>query len=418
MTAGPEHEPKPEPEPSQDPGQDPDLSEGGAGAGRLRRPATRVWIRVAAVVAGILAVVAIAGWREQIPPRGEVLAELAAEVIVPAMERLSIEAAGLADATAKLCENPTPAALAEARDVLVSTRETWSYSEAMWVGPIMDRRSWAVIDWPISEDEIEELIADETLELDHERLSNRIGSDQRGLGAVEYILGGPADDAAVLESLSDPRRCAYLVGIAAVIDSEAALLPLDWTVDAEGLGPYREVFADEMSSGLDSIVNDALFLLEAMADLELGIALGAITRDAPLDVIAEGPLGLGVSDLEHHLLGLRDVLVGRESDDGGAAGAGGVGGDGADGSGEAGFAGLRPLLGDGISNRLASQIDYAGEALAAVDPPLRSTVVDDPETVTAAREAIKTVQITVGTEVVSRLGVTIGFNDADGDTGL
>ena len=406
MTAGPEHEPKPEPEPS----QDPDLSEGGASAGRLRRPAMRVWIRVAAVVAGILAVAAIAGWREQIPPRGEVLAELAAEVIVPAMERLSIEAAGLADATAELCENPTPAALAEARHVLVSTRETWSYSEAMWVGPIMDRRSWAVIDWPISEDEIEELIADETLELDHERLSNRIGSDQRGLGAVEYILGSPADDSAVLESLSDPRRCAYLNGIAAVIDSEAALLPLDWTVDAEGQGPYREVFADEMSSGLDSIVNDSLFLLEAMADLELGIALGAITRDAPLDVITEGPLGLGVADLEHHLQGLRDVLVGHDATDNGA--------DSADDADDGSIAGLRPLLGDGISNRLASQIDDAGEALAAVDSPLRSAVVDDPETVTAAREAIKTVQITVATEVVSRLGVTIGFNDADGDTGL
>ncbi len=365
----------------------------------------RVSIRAAVVVVGVLAVVVIAFWREETPPREDVLADLADDAIVPAKERLSVEAGGLADATAKLCANPTPEALAEARHVLMSTRAVWSYSEVMWVGPVMDRRSWHVIDWPISAVEIEELIADATVELDNDRLSSRIGSDQRGLGAVEYILGGPVDepvdDTAVLEALGDPRRCAYLSGIAAVIASEAALLPTDWTVDAEGLGPYREMFVDEMSSGIDAIVNNSLFLLEAMADLELGIALGAITRDAPLDVITEGPLGLGVSDLAHHLLGLRHVLVGESGE-----------------SGDDSIAGLSPLLGDGISNRLTSQIDAASEALAAVDPPLRTAVVDDPETVTAAREAIKTVQITVATEVVSRLGVTIGFNDADGDTGL
>ena len=336
---------------------------------------------------------AAAGCGAGTPDRAEVLEDLADEVIVPAYERLAVSTEALAGATAELCSTLDPAALAVARRALEQARADWSYSEAVWVGPVMERRSWAVIDWPISAAEIEELIADSSVEIDYDRLARRIGADQRGLGAVDYLLGPPG--AAALGELADRRRCAYLAGVAEVAAAEAALLPADWTADFEGEGPYRAVFADPDGTGLDDVVNDSVFLLEAITDLELGIALGEMGSEADPSRIAEGPAGLGAADLASRLEGLRAVLIGADETPGG----------------------LSPLLGDDLTGRLAAQLASAAAAVAAIEPPLLEAVAASPQTVSAARAAIKDLQVTVATEVVSRLGVTIGFSDADGDTG-
>ena len=345
----------------------------------------------ALVIVGAVCAAAV-GCGAGTPDRGDVLGDLADEVIVPAYERLAASTEALAGATAELCSTLDPDDWAAARRALGEARADWSYSEAMWVGPVMERRSWAVIDWPISPSEIEDLIADTAVEIDYDRLARRIGADQRGLGAVDYLLGppGPAD----LDDLADPRRCAYLAGAAEVAAAEAALLPADWTDDFEGEGPYRAVFVNPDGTGLDDVVNDAVFLLEAITDLELGAALGEMGREADPSRIAEGPAGLGAADLADRLEGLRAVLIGP--DDAG---------------------GLSSLLGDDLTGRLAARFASAAAAVAAIEPPLLDAVATSPQTVSAARAAIKDLQITIATEVVSRLGVTIGFSDADGDTG-
>lgn len=353
---------------------------------RRLRPAAALIVAVA--VGG-----AAAGCGAGAPDRAEVLEDLADEVIVPAYERLAVSTEALAGAAAELCSSLDPDALAAARRALEQARADWSYSEAVWVGPVMERRSWAVIDWPISAAEIEELIADSSVEIDYDRLARRIGADQRGLGAVDYLLGPPGG--AALDDLADRRRCAYLAGVAEVAAAEAALLPADWTADFEGEGPYRAVFADPDGTGLDDVVNDAVFLLEAITDLELGIALGEMGSEADPSRIAEGPAGLGAADLAGKLEGLRAVLIGADETPGG----------------------LSPLLGGDLTGRLAAQLASAAAAVAAIEPPLLEAVAASPQTVSAARAAIKDLQVTVATEVVSRLGVTIGFSDADGDTG-
>ena len=59
-------------------------------------------------------------------------------------------------------------------------------------------------------------------------------------------------------------------------------------------------------------------------------------------------------------------------------------------------------------------------ALAAIDglqEPLQSTVVSDPEPAHLAHRRIQELQRALNTEVVSLLGVTVGFADTDGDGG-
>lgn len=324
-----------------------------------------------------------------VPQRTEVLDELAGQQIIPAYENFEAKANVLARAVGELCEQPTAKTLAAANDALADSRWMWSYTEAMWVGPVMERRAWATIDWPIDSAEIEELITDASLTLDQERLSRRIGADQRGLGAVEYVL-----DTIDSNGESTERRCQYLTGIVEVMAREASLLSDDWSVSFEEGEPYRSAFSDVDGAGLDSLVNDSLFLLEAVADAELGRALGVMEQPADPGIIVEGPSGLGVADIAAHLSGLTAVYLGGPES-----------------------AGLTPLFGDELTARLTDQLAAAELAVSALSGPLGDELVDRPEAVAEARAAIKAVQTTVATEVVATLGVTIGFSDADGDSG-
>ena len=59
-------------------------------------------------------------------------------------------------------------------------------------------------------------------------------------------------------------------------------------------------------------------------------------------------------------------------------------------------------------------------ALAAIDglsEPLPQTMRQNPEPALEAYQSLKELQITLNTDVVSVLGVTVGFADTDGDGG-
>ena len=203
-----------------------------------------------------------------------------------------------------LCNNLSPDALRDARDALVDARAVWSYSEPMWVGPVMERRSWAVIDWPIVTDEIEELIADTSIELDNERLSRRIGADQRGLGAVEYILGDPADEAVGARPTQRP-----------------ATLPIPHRHHhrhrRRGSPPTRRIGpSTSKKAGRTATRSPAATVPDSMRSSTTRCSSSKRwptpssaprwakwTATPDLNAIVEGPAGLAVSDLSQHLAG-------------------------------------------------------------------------------------------------------------------
>ena len=131
-----------------------------------------------------------------------------------------------------------------------------------------------------------------------------------------------------------------------------------------------------------------------MSDMELGVALGRSDSTPDPEAIVEGPSGLGVADGLARLAGLRGVLLGSD-----------------------GAGGLAPLMSDELVERLDADIAAAEAAWAAIPAPLRAATVAQPDLTEAARAATKQVQITISTEVVSQLGVVVGFSDTDGDSG-
>ena len=269
----------------------------------------------------------------------------------------------------------------------------------MRIGPDMARRSAEKIDWRIDADRIDALLAADEPELTAEVVGTQMSSTQRGLGAIEYFID--ADDA--LEAVERPRTCAYLEAVAAVAADEAAAVLAGWTT-ADGDTPaFRDRFAGAedpatADMSLDDLVNEALNLTQRMSELELLAVRGAEGPDSPppdpidpalVAAIHEGPAGLGVADDLDRLEGMRVVFVD----------------------------GLAPLLGDDLEQRVGDEIEQATAAFAALgDGPLQVAAVEQTAQVRAAYDAVKALQITLATDVVSKLGVTVGFSDADGDS--
>lgn len=326
-------------------------------------------------------------------PRQEVLADVADTTIIPAFERLEADTAALTRASTSLCAELNEGNLTAARTALARARASWSFSEAMSFGPVESRRSEARIDYRLAADEIEELIEDPEADFNAEYLATQIGADQRGLQAVEYLLGGPGDEAATLSALSEESRCNYLVGISEVAADEAAAVSTEWSGGSGDDGPYRETYIDPDSDSLETTINTEVVLLSEMADMELGPARST-DGDPDPQTITEGPAQLGVEDFSNRLSGIKAVLVGDD-----------------------GNGGLSPLLTEDLARRLTDQLDQAIADAGALESPLRSAVVDQPGQIEDLYIAIEAVQKVVVVEVVAQLDVTLGFDGADGDSG-
>ncbi len=76
-------------------------------------------------------------------------------------------------------------------------------------------------------------------------------------------------------------------------------------------------------------------------------------------------------------------------------------------------------LSEDADQRMRDALSDAINAIESLDgsgQSLKQLLQTDPDAVSEARDAIKAVQIILNTEIVSLLGVTIGFSDNDGDS--
>jgi predicted lipoprotein len=343
---------------------------------------TRAARRAIVAFLGVAFVAACGG--DDGPDRRQVVDALATDT-VSVVEALPQSAEAFGAAVDKNCANPSSANLDELRQALAQARAAWKRSEAYWFGPIQDRRAWAAIDWPPSEEDINELLdGAEPATIDADYIGRRVGADTRGYGAAELVLH---------EDELDERRCEFLAAIADVAEAEMRISADAWAKGVEGDPAYRSVFTGDEQMAVDEVVNSSLMLIEQIADRELGVALGEVRDEADLTVLPEGPGGWGTDELSARLEGLERLLVGTDEE-----------------------GGLSPLLGDELQTRLRDELAKARTAADALEGSLHDNVQDNAEAVSAARAALSEVEKTLATEVVSRLGVTIGFDDNDGDS--
>ena len=341
--------------------------------------------------------------------RQEVLVSLGTNLMVPRFEGVARDVGALRSSIEGFCADPSSVSLEESKSAWGVAKQSWMRSRAIGFGPLMDRRSRSYVDWsPIEPERIENTLASQdSITADYVR--EFLSSAQRGFGALEYLMFSEG----ALDALSDGDglRCDYLVATVVVASEEMDGVVEDWVGAGGEEGGYYGEFTGQASSALlplaavSETVRTTIFLLRSIADMQLGAALGMNDGDADPTAIRSGAALSGVSDIREQILGMRDAYLGA---------AGAVGDD------DEGWLGIGSLV-RGVSEDADDRVKAAFEdAVAAVDrleEPLHDTIYSDRANAVEVYEVLKDLQRTLSTEVVSLLGITVGFADTDGDGG-
>ena len=350
---------------------------------------------------GMLLLLAV-GCGPSAPDEDAVLISLTDSIIVPGYEALAEEARDLRQALEDLCVRPSDAALIEARQAWREARAPWMRSEATWFGPVMDRRSISLMDWSqIAPERIEAMLENNPATTEEE-VRNVLSSTQRGFGAIEYLLF--SNDALNELAGSGSARCDYLIALGRVVESEANALSNDWGVVREFGPAYKDFFTGRSDSSLltrqavAEVVRTQVFLIRTIVDMRLASALGLRQGGPDPAAIPGGAGDNSLNDLRNEILGMRSMYLGSNESDG------------------LGISDLVLVLSQETDERMRNHFEDALSAIDAVEMPLSSALEEHPERVQLVYDRLLALQRTFSTEVVSLLGVSIGFSDTDGDS--
>lgn len=338
--------------------------------------------------------------------REDVLVSLNENVILPAFRTVDEETEQMRDAVDALCAAPSEETLRRAREEWRGAKDAWMSSRAVGFGPAMDRRSRSFVDWwPVEPERIENTLSTKD-SITPEYVREFLSTTQRGLGAIEYLI---FEGDNVVATLSEPGtlRCEYLTSAADVAATETAGLLSDWINGPPGDAPYADQFTGQASSSLlplaavSEVVRTSVFLLRSITDMQLGSALGMNDSEADPSAIRSGPAMNGLADLRNQLLSMQRAYTGV---DGTADETYGVGS-------------LVTGVSKDADERMLASFSNAIAAIDALEEPLDEAIHSDVATVRQAYDALKELQVALNTEVVSLLGISVGFADTDGDGG-
>lgn len=350
----------------------------------------------------VILLTVVVGCGSSAADESEVLISLTDEVIVPGYEATTAASSGLRKALEGLCASPTDDSLSTAQQAWRDARAPLMRSEASWFGPVTDRRSEGLIAWPQTDSERIEAMLVNNPATTEDDVRNGLASTQRGLGAIEYLLFAP--DSLELLSDSSSVRCQFLIALGQVVESETSGILADWKGDGnvdQGHGGFftgRSSIALVEGQAIAEVVRTQVFLIRTLVVMRLAAALGLREGGPDLSAIPGGNGYNALEDLRNEVLGMRDMYIGPEEDDG------------------MGISDLVQDLSTETDERMRQHFTSSVEAIDAVGMPLRKAVSQRPEQVQAVHDRLRELQVTLNTEVVSLLDVSVGFSDTDGDS--
>ena len=232
-----------------------------------------------------------------------------------------------------------------------------------------------------------------------ERVSQYLPATQRGLSAAERLLFGPGGNAPAHGS-GEQGRCAYLRSVAAVARDEADGILADWqgTEETKGYASYYDgtgslALLDKEAEAI--AVRSLVFQVRAIANMRLAVALG-LDGEADASAIPAGAADNTREDLLSQLDGIAGLYRGAD---------GGLG-----------LSDRVRSLSPETDARMLAAIESAIAAVNNLGGSIIAQLEADPAQVTAVYDSIKELQRVLNTEIVSLLGVSVGFADTDGDS--
>ena len=184
---------------------------------------------------------------------------------------------------------------------------------------------------------------------------------------------------------------------------EAEAILSQWVDETEGQPRYQDYFTGRStiavvsSAAVADVVRTQFFLIRDIVDMRLASGLGLRESGQDPSAIPGNAADNGLNDLRNELLGMQAVYEGAGSDG-------------------LGVSDLVLPLSEETDQKMRDQLAAAIEAVGLVQGPLRAAIAQRPERVMDLYDSLLELQRTIATEVVSLLGVSVGFTDTDGDS--
>ena len=333
----------------------------------------------------------------------EVLISLTETVILPRFENLVDSASNTEAAVLNFCAAPDATGLEGVRESWKSLRSAWRQLEPFYFGPHsrIPTRYGRVLDfWPVRESKINELLASED-PIDGEIIGGK-GAVVRGIPALEYILfGSPAD--ALLEMPPQNKTCLVAQAMSEDIHNLSRDLRNQWTSDPDRFSlaltePESGEFMD-VRGALSEVVNRMGFTIENMRVDRLGTPLGDKVGGEQLL-----PDSVESRYSNHSLEDLRQVLVTIETLF-----------EGSDIENSYGLIDMPRIRSrQDIIDSFRQSLTAARAAINAIPEPLKESL-DQTQVVRSAYDRLGDLQRVIQGDVINVLGLSLAFNDADGD---
>lgn len=333
--------------------------------------------------------------------RRELLESWGTGLIVPLYAEFEARSTELEASLTALCAAPSEASLGAAREGWSAARAPFKRAEVFAFGPYSrpEFRIGPRIDsWPARPSFVEELLAGEE-PVDPARIAE-LGVFHKGLPVIEYLVFSEE----ALTELGDARRCEYLRSVGAELVSRARELHLAWAPEGgdfvgqlSGAGRTSTAFRS-LRDAFSEVVNRMGFTLENVRRDKLGGPLGDGAGGTPQPELAESRFsGRSIDDILDNLSGVEAVYFGDPARD------------------VRGLSSYAAERGQDFDQRFADGLAASRAALAAADLPLTAAVATDPERVREASARLGELQTLLQVDMIGALGLSLSFNDNDGD---
>lgn len=335
--------------------------------------------------------------------RRTLLERWSTELIVPLYADFEQRSVDLSAAVDALCAAPSETTLTAARTAWEDARAPFKRAEVFAFGPFSrpEFRIGPKIDsWPARPQEVEEWIAG-TSPVDPATLAE-LGVWHKGLPVIEYFLYSP--EASAQAQLAEARRCEYLRSTAAELVNRARELHLAWAPEGgdfagqlSGAGRTSTAWRS-LRDAFGEVVNRMGFTLENVRRDKLGRPLGDMTGGSVLPNETESRFsGRAVRDILDNLAGIEVLFFGDAS------------------RGLPGVSSYALERGRNFDEQFRVALDAARAALDSIDVPLGDAVSSEADRVREASTRLGELQSLIQTELISALGLSLNFNDNDGD---
>jgi predicted lipoprotein len=327
----------------------------------------------------------------------QILQNITDTVIIPNNQTFYDSSLILESTTQAFSENPTLDTLIEVQDAWKATMLAWQPVSVIGFREVMQYNN-RVNKAPTKTKFIEDFIGgDKVLDVD---FIGSIGSNSVGLPAMEYLLFSPdGDNQAMLNALTgETRRMQYLVALSQGLQVTAGELRLFWLPEG---GNYAQIFVNAENDGgdvqasMNALANEIVATLEVMAKVRVGTPLG-VDSENPRPQEAESYLsGLSFASMQATLTTVQAMFNGKD----------GVGFDDY----------LAEIAQETLASDINAQFDATIASMATISLPLSQAVMDSSSDVRAVYDNIKVLIRYFKADIAQQMGITITFNDADGD---